>query len=223
MDQQQNKIHSTKSSSVSKASLDLNHTIKHEQAPNNNKTNTVFLTIIKIEGQLFTNQIGRFPIASNHGNNCIIVFYAIDPNYIKSYPIKSRHHTKLLKAYKEVYQVLQILGYLPQLHKLDNETPQDIKNFITENNPKFQHTPPDIHRTNTAECAIRTWQNHFIAIHAGTPSTFHLSNWCKDLEQTDITLNMLCPCTTNPLLSTKNPWRVCSPLTELQWHQLEQK
>ena len=35
----------------------------------------------------------------------------------------------------------------------------------------------------------------------GTPRTYRLSNWCKDLEQTDITLNMLRPCSTNPLLS----------------------
>ncbi|KAL7475357.1 hypothetical protein ACHAW6_001273 [Cyclotella cf. meneghiniana] len=70
-----------------------------------------------------------------------------------------------------------------------------------ENNATFQYIPPDMHRTNTAERAICTWKNHFVAIHAGTPSTYCLSNWCKDLEQTDIILNMLRPCTTNPLLS----------------------
>jgi hypothetical protein len=59
-----------------------------------------------------------------------------------------------------------------------------------------------MHRTITAERAIRTWKNHFVAIQARTPSTYRLSNWCKDLEQTNITLNMLRPCTTNPLLST---------------------
>lgn len=58
-----------------------------------------------------------------------------------------------------------------------------------------------MHRTNTAERAIRTWKNHFVAIQAGKQSTYHLSNWCKDLEQTNIMLNMLRPCTTNPLLS----------------------
>jgi len=46
------------------------------------------------------------------------------------------------------------------------------------------------------------WKNHFVAIRAGVPSTYRLSNWCKDLEQTDITLNMLRTRTTNPKLST---------------------
>eukprot|EP00804_Cyclotella_cryptica_P023499 CCRYP_012116-RA/>CCRYP_012116-RA protein AED:0.38 eAED:0.40 QI:0/0/0/1/0/0/3/0/266 len=58
-----------------------------------------------------------------------------------------------------------------------------------------------MHNTNPVERAIRTWKNHFVAIRAATPSTYGLSNWCKDLEQTDITLNMMRPCTQNPKLS----------------------
>ncbi|KAL7475457.1 LOW QUALITY PROTEIN: hypothetical protein ACHAW6_001369 [Cyclotella cf. meneghiniana] len=63
------------------------------------------------------------------------------------------------------------------------------------------YTLPDMHRTNIAEDMIRTWKNHICAIQAGTPKTYRLSNWCKDLEQVDITLNMMCPCTQNPNLS----------------------
>jgi len=201
MDQRRTNIRTTKSSSARTASPELDYMIEHEQAPNNDKTNMVFLTIVDIKGQLFTDQTGRFPVASNHGNNDIVIFYAVVPNYIKSYPIKSRHRAEFLKAYEEVYQFLRLHGYCPQLHKFDNETSQDIEHFITKNNAQFQYTPPALHRINTAERAIRTWKNHFVAIQAGTPHTYRLSNWCKDMEQTDITLNMLRPCTTNPLLS----------------------
>ncbi|KAL7482174.1 hypothetical protein ACHAW6_007869 [Cyclotella cf. meneghiniana] len=196
MDQRQANIQSTKP-----ASIQPDHMVKHPQTPNNDKTNMVFMTMVDIDGQLFTDQTGRFPITSNRGHNYIVVFYAVDPNFIKSYPIKLRHRSEIIKAYTEVYNFLQVRGYRPQLHKLDNETSKDVEAFITENNATFQHTPLDMHRTNTAERAIRTWKNHFVAIRAGTPSTYRLSNWCKDLEQTDITLNMLRPCTTNPLLS----------------------
>ncbi len=201
MDQRRANIRSTKSSPVSRTSHENDHMIEHEQTPNNDKTNMVFMTMVEINGQLFTDQTGRFPVTSNRGNNYIVIFYAVDPNYIKSYPIKSRHRSEILKAYDEVYQFLRFRGYRPQLHKLDNETSKDVEAFVTTNNAKFQYTPPDMHRTNTAERAIRTWKNHFIAVRAGTPRTYRLSNWCKDLEQTDITLNMLRPCTTNPRLS----------------------
>jgi hypothetical protein len=172
-----------------------------EQAPHNDKTNMVFLTLAEVEGQLFTDQTGRFPVTSSRGNNYIVIFYVVDANYIKSYPIKSRHRTELIKAYDDVYSFLRTRGYRPQLHKLDNETSKDVESFIADNNASHQYTPPDMHRTNPAERAIRTWKNHFVAIRASTPSTYRLSNWCKDLEQTDITLNMMRPCTQNPKLS----------------------
>ena len=172
-----------------------------EQAPHNDKTNMVFLTLAEVEGQLFTDQTGRFPVTSSRGNNYIVMFYVVDANYIKSYPIKSRHRTELIRAYDDVYSFLRTRGYRPQLHKLDNETSKDVESFIADNNASHQYTPPDMHRTNPAERAIRTWKNHFVAIRAGTPSTYRLSNWCKDLEQTDITLNMMRPCTQNPKLS----------------------
>jgi hypothetical protein len=94
-----------------------------------------------------------------------------------------------------------VRGYRPQLHKLDNETSHDVEVFIAEQQAKVQYTPADMHRTNLAERAIRTWKNHFAATRAGTPTSFRMSNWCKMTEQCDITLNMMRPCTTNPLLS----------------------
>eukprot|EP00804_Cyclotella_cryptica_P020406 CCRYP_012624-RA/>CCRYP_012624-RA protein AED:0.67 eAED:0.42 QI:0/0/0/0.75/0/0/4/0/921 len=172
-----------------------------DQAPNNNKTNMVFMTIAEVDGQLFTDQTGHFSVTSIRCYNYMVIFYVVDANYIKSYPIKSCHRTELIKAYTNVYNFLRTWGYRPQLHKLDNEMSQDVEEFIAENNTKHQYTPPHMHRTNPAERAIRTWKNHFVAIRAGTPSTYRLSNWCKDLEQTDITLNMMRPCTQNPKLS----------------------
>eukprot|EP00804_Cyclotella_cryptica_P016764 CCRYP_002057-RA/>CCRYP_002057-RA protein AED:0.39 eAED:0.39 QI:0/0/0/1/0/0/2/0/299 len=148
----------------------------HDQAPNNDKTNMVFMTIVEIVGQLFTNQMGRLSVTPNCSNNYI--------------------------ADEEVNAFLRVHSYCPQLHKLDNKTSYNVELFIKENNAKLQYTPTDIHRTNPAERAIRTWKNHFVANRAGTPPMYRLSNWCKDLEQTDITLNMLRPCTTNPKLST---------------------
>eukprot|EP01082_Thalassiosira_pseudonana_P011880 g10662.t1 g10662 contig4:2284681-2286983(+) len=201
MDQRRTGIRSTKSSHAVPPPDIVNTMEEPEQAPQNDKTNMVFMTIAEAEGQLFTDQTGRFPVTSNRGNNYIVLFYVVDANFIKSYPIKSRHRTELLKAYDDVYKYLRIRGYRPKLHRLDNETSKDDENFIAEQNAKHQYTPPDIHRTNIAERMIRTWKNHMCAVRAGTPKTYRLSNWCKDLEQVDMTLNMMRPCTQNPNLS----------------------
>jgi hypothetical protein len=151
MDQRRTGIRSTKSSHAIPPPDTINTMEEPEQAPQNDKTNMVFMTIAEAEGKLFTDQTGRFPVTSNRGNNYIVLFYVVDANFIKSYPIKSRHRTELLKAYDDVYKYLRIRGYRPKLHRLDNETSKDVEEFIAEQNAKHQYTPPDIHRTNIAE------------------------------------------------------------------------
>ena len=124
------------------------------QLPLNDKTNMVFMTMVDIQGQLYTDQTGRFPITSNRGNNYVVIFYTVDANHIKTYPIKSHHRSELLRAYNDVHSYLCMWGYQPQLHKLDNESSCDVKTFITDNNASFQYTPPKIHWTNIMERAI---------------------------------------------------------------------
>ncbi|KAL7481807.1 hypothetical protein ACHAW6_007473 [Cyclotella cf. meneghiniana] len=166
------------------------------------QTNMVFTTMVDIQGKMFKDQIGHFPITSNRGNNYVVIFYTVDANHIKSYPIKSHHRTELLRAYNDLYAYLLMQGYRPQLHKLDNESSHDVEAFITKNNATFQYTPPEIHPSNIAKRANRTWKTHFVAMRASAAKSYHLSNWCKYLEQTDnMILNKMHPSTQNPNLS----------------------
>ena len=61
------------------------------QTPLNNKTHHVYMSIADIEGRLYRDQTGCFPITSNRRNCYLIILYAVDGNYIKLYSIKSRH------------------------------------------------------------------------------------------------------------------------------------
>ncbi|KAL7487085.1 hypothetical protein ACHAW6_012694 [Cyclotella cf. meneghiniana] len=189
LDKRKQGIRSTKSPAVNTIPNPME---EPPQFPLNDKTNMVFMTMVDIQ-----DQTGHFPLTSNKGNNYVVMLYTVDANHIKSYPIKSRHRSELLCAYNDVYSY----RHRSLLHKLDNESSRNVEAFITENNASFQYTPPEIHRTNITEHAIRTWKNHFVAIGSGVAKLYCLSNWCKDLEQTDITLNMMRPCTQNPNLS----------------------
>jgi hypothetical protein len=59
------------------------------QEPHNAHTHSVFMAIYEINGNLFTNQTGRFPITSNHGHAYVLVFYIFNANAIQSVPIKN--------------------------------------------------------------------------------------------------------------------------------------
>ena len=170
------------------------HMAEAHQTPLNTRTNHVFMQVHTIDGIISSDQTGRFPITSNRGNAYVVVFYVYDANYIRSIPIKSRSKEELLRAYNEVYEWLTVRGFKPLLHKMDNETSHEVEKFIQGQNTRLQYTPPDMHRTNPAERAIRTWKNHFLAGIAGLPKSFPIANWCRLTKQCDATLNMLCPC-----------------------------
>jgi hypothetical protein len=53
------------------------------QEPFKTRMHFVFMTIIKISGMLFSNQLAQFPITSNRGNKCVVIFYIYDANFVK--------------------------------------------------------------------------------------------------------------------------------------------
>ena len=67
------------------------------QTSNNNKNNHVYMTIINMAGKLYIEKTVSLPVTSNRGKSYVVIVYAVDSNYIKSYTIKLRHHRKLLK------------------------------------------------------------------------------------------------------------------------------
>jgi hypothetical protein len=130
------------------------------QEPFNPPTHFVFMTIIKISGMLFSNQMSQSPITSNRGNKYVVIFYIYDDNFVKSVPIKSQSKEELLQAYRLVYAYLTAWGFKLQLHKMDNEMSHDVETFIPEESTRLQYTPSDIHRTNSAKRGICTPLRH---------------------------------------------------------------
>ena len=93
-------------------------------------------------------------------------------------------------------------GLTVDLQILDNEASAAYKRAIEEEwGAKFQLVPPNIHRRNAAERAIRTFKAHFLAILAGAASDFPRNLWDLLVPQAEMTLNMLRQATLNPSIS----------------------
>ena len=88
-----------------------------------------------------------------------------------------------MDAYKQVHAKLLKAGLKPQLHRLDNEYSQILKDFMTEEKEDYQLVPSGMRRRNSAERAIRTFKNHFIAGLASTDPNFPLNLWDRLIEQ----------------------------------------
>ncbi|KAL7536213.1 hypothetical protein ACHAWF_005402, partial [Thalassiosira exigua] len=162
------------------------------------QSNELHIRVEPIE-KLYTDDCGRFPIRSRRGNQYIMVAYHCDLNVILVCPFKTRKDKHRLEAYSAIIERLQERGHGVALQILDNEASKEYKRLITQKwGAKIQLIPPNMYRINVAECAIRTYKAHFLAILAGLAPDFPKYLWDILLPQTESTLNLLRQSTLHP-------------------------
>ena len=101
------------------------------QEPNNTRTHAVFAfaTVLPMKElrKSYSDQTGRFPIQSSRGYKCVMVLYDYDSNAILSTPTKTRQASELTNAWTKLHKRLELNGYAPVLHILDNECSDELK------------------------------------------------------------------------------------------------
>lgn len=135
------------------------------------------------------------------GNNYIFLLYHVPSNAILVEPMKNRSAPEMIKAWTSLYHTLDKHGEKIQVQILDNECSGEMKQLFQSQGIAFQQVPPNIHRWNTAERAIRTFKNHLIAGLSSCDSAFPAPAWDLLLPQAQITLNLLRQSNTNPSVS----------------------
>jgi hypothetical protein len=94
-----------------------------------------------------------------------MIAHHADGNLILQQAFKTRSDKHRIAAYNAIMTRLAARGLAVDLQILDNEASADYKHAITVTwQVKFQLVPPDMHRRNRAERAIRTFKDHFLAI-----------------------------------------------------------
>jgi hypothetical protein len=196
MDQTRKNVRSTK---TKRRGLRTNTNPRKRQPP---CTNFTFATI-EDTGKIYTNQTGRFPVTSRQGHKYILILYEYDSNAILTERLKSRNGGEILQAYTKLFEYLKQRGLKPQTHWLDNnEAPRALKSYDTQQQVTYQLVPPDMHRRNAAERAIRTWKNHFTACLCSTDKEFPMHLWHHLINQATLTtLNLLRASRRNPKVS----------------------
>ena len=154
-------------------------------------TNEVHIRVEPVH-KLYTDDTGRFPVRARSGNQYIMIAYHVDSNSILHVPFKTKADKHRIEAYTSIRQRLSALGHKVDLQILDNEASGEYKRVITEVwKSRYQLVPPDMHRRNAAERAIRTFKAHFLTILAGVAPNFPTYLWDKLLQQAELTLNLL--------------------------------
>ena len=93
-------------------------------------------------------------------------------------------------------------GHHLEVQILDNEVSVEFKKTIVKDwGASYQLVPPNMHRRNVAEKAIRTLKAHFLEILARVYPDFPKYMWDNLLLQTELTFNLLIQATLNPIMS----------------------
>ena len=173
--------------------------------PKNTRTHHCYAAVVEpnpVTGQIHSDQTGRFVVASSTGNNYLLVVYDYDSNGILVEPMKNRTANSILQAFTTIHaRLVAAAGLRPQLQRLDNECSEALKAFLSKESIDFQLIPPNVHRRNAAERAIRTLKNHFVDGLCSVDKHFPLHLWDKLLPQAKATLNMMRGSRINPKLS----------------------
>ena len=144
-----------------------------------------------IDGTMYSDLTGRFPVQSFSGNQYIFVAYIYKINAILLRPMKNRSDESMVAVFKDIYEYLQLRNLAPKLHVLDNECSKAIKKYIISQNTNIQLVEPHNHRVNAAETAVKTAKYHFISGLATIDVNAPLQLWDQWLAQSQDTLNMM--------------------------------
>ena len=136
----------------------------------------MFTKLIRVDEANHSDLTGRFPITSRRGFAYILV--SVWRGYIHADLLKSRSSTDYVEAFRNALQFFKTKGNIRiTLQRLDNETSGILDYFLRSKVDSVEYVPPNSHRANKAERAIRTFKNHFIACLSTTDSTFPLNVW----------------------------------------------
>ena len=150
---------------------------------------------------MYSDLTGRFPHQSAQGFNYILIMYDYDGNIILVKSISNREAKTITTAWESNHKKILKVAAALKHHILDNEFSEEFKRSLEKYDVIYEKIPPNIHRHNSAERAVRTFKNQFLAGLASIDPSFPITQWDQLLEQAEITLNLLHVARVNPKLS----------------------
>lgn len=195
LDQYRHGLRSTKpnvADPTSNQSLDETDSDRYPvSTPRSSNRALVYTRTVNLNDIRHSDLTGRFPIPAKSGAQYILVMYC--GNYIHAETLKSRKQADFVAAYSAGTDFFAAHGIIPSYERIDNETSNLLERYCANHQPpiQLQYVPPNDHRANKAERAIRTWKNHFIAMLCTCDPDFPFDAWDLLIPQAELTINLL--------------------------------
>ena len=104
----------------------------------------------KINGVMYSDLTGRFPVESYWGMQYIFISYIYDENVILMRPMKNSTDACMVSVFMGIYDYLKEKKFKPKLHAMDNECSKAVQAFIKEQEVPIQLVEPENYRVNAS-------------------------------------------------------------------------
>ena len=119
--------------------------IKIKQEKKCGEVYLMVLDIRRMNGIIYTDLTGAFPVTSERGNKLLYIAYSYDANGILWEPMKSKNDSEMSRMFKTVYENLEKRGIKPKSHILDNEASSTVMRWLEQNKVDGQKVSPHNH------------------------------------------------------------------------------
>ena len=88
----------------------------------------------EFDNTIYSNATRKFPVPLYHGNRYVMVVYVYKSNVILLHPMKNCEKDTIVATFKDIYNYLHKPKFASNLHVLDNECSNILKDFIKNKN-----------------------------------------------------------------------------------------
>ena len=103
------------------------------------------LEMRRMNGKIYTDLTGAFPVTSARGNKLLYIAYSYDANGILWEPMKSKNDSDMSRVFKTVYDKLEKRGINPKFHIMDNKASSTVMSWLERNKVHAQKVAPHNH------------------------------------------------------------------------------
>ena len=163
-------------------------------------THDIYARVMAASDVLSSDLSGRFPVTSHNGFSYIL--FSLWRGYVHYELMRNKSASEYVRAFGATLEFFRNRGARPRVQRMDNETSKPLQHFFrTVAKVDVEYVPPQTHRANKAERAIRDGKNHLISVLCSTDPAFPADHFDELIWQAELTLNHLRPCRHRPNMS----------------------
>ena len=142
--------------------------------------------------EIYTNQTGKFPVASRRGHKYLMIMCKLDINKIIVETMKTKTEEEMISTHQNLLNRLKERVVKTKRHILNNEISDAYKEKIKGNGIQYELLSSGMQLRNLSGKRIKNnFKGHFKSLLCRVDNSFQLELWGRIIKQTEMKINLL--------------------------------